>query len=174
MRRGLYPSFQCPTGYYWFFAILIQMEKGQKQNYLWNRLSDCGPHIKEKWYERILKYYEPEEGNCIYSAHGWKYFEATGGLNRNSEAEKLLRACIQKFPDWVITKSTINTRWEAMAVKLTRLTHKIAIQLYLVAESCTICSFRSRLPVRKILDTPSYICIYHSHWLNTRHKINPW
>jgi len=29
-----------------------------------------------------------------------------------------------------------------MAAKLTRLTHSIAIQLYLVAESCTICSFR--------------------------------
>jgi hypothetical protein len=44
-----------------------------------------------------------------------------------------------------------------MATKLTRLTDKIAIQLDLVAESCTICSSRSRRPVRKLLDTPSYI-----------------
>jgi hypothetical protein len=44
-----------------------------------------------------------------------------------------------------------------MAEKLTRLTHKIAIQLHLVAESCTICSYCSRRPVRKLLDTPSYI-----------------
>jgi hypothetical protein len=72
----------------------------------------------------------------------------------------LLR-CIQKFPDWVITKytlTTINTCWEAtrrfMAAKLTRLTHKIAMQLHLVAESYTICSSRSRRPVRKLLDTP--------------------
>jgi hypothetical protein len=36
-----------------------------------------------------------------------------------------------------------------MAAKLTRLTHKIAIELHLVAESCTICSYRSMLPVRK-------------------------
>jgi hypothetical protein len=43
-----------------------------------------------------------------------------------------------------------------MVTKLTRLAHKIAIQLHLVAESCTICSSRSRWPVRKILDTPSY------------------
>jgi hypothetical protein len=43
-----------------------------------------------------------------------------------------------------------------MAAKLTILTHKIAIQLYLVAESYTICSFRSRRPVPKLLDTPSY------------------
>jgi hypothetical protein len=43
-----------------------------------------------------------------------------------------------------------------MAAKLTRLTHKIAIQLHLMAESCTICSSRSRRPVRKLLDTPSY------------------
>jgi len=38
-----------------------------------------------------------------------------------------------------------------MAVKLTRLTHKIAIQLHLVAESCAICSSHSR----KLLDTTS-------------------
>jgi hypothetical protein len=57
----------------------------------------------------------------------------------------------------------INTRWETtqrvMAAKLTRLTHKIAIQLHLVAESCTICSCRSRLPVGKLLDTPSYTMV---------------
>jgi len=46
-----------------------------------------------------------------------------------------------------------------MATKLTILTHKIAIQLHLVAKSCTICSSRSRRPVRKLLDTPSYIII---------------
>jgi hypothetical protein len=43
-----------------------------------------------------------------------------------------------------------------MAAKLTRLTHKISIKLHLVAESSTICSSRSRRPVRKLLDTPSY------------------
>jgi hypothetical protein len=39
-----------------------------------------------------------------------------------------------------------------MAAKLTRLTHEIAIQLHLVAESCT----RSRRPVRKLLDALSF------------------
>jgi len=43
-----------------------------------------------------------------------------------------------------------------MATKLTKLAHKIAIHLHLVAERCTICSFRSRRPVRKLLDKPSY------------------
>jgi hypothetical protein len=43
-----------------------------------------------------------------------------------------------------------------MAAKLIRLTHKIAIQLHLVAESCTICGSCSRRPVRKLLDTPSH------------------
>jgi len=43
-----------------------------------------------------------------------------------------------------------------MAAKLTRLTHKIAIQLHLMAESSIICSTRSRRPVRKLLDTLSY------------------
>jgi hypothetical protein len=55
------------------------------------------------------------------------------------------------------TLTTINFRWEetkrVMAVKLTRLTHKIAIQLHLVAKSCTICISSSRRPVRKLLDT---------------------
>jgi hypothetical protein len=37
--------------------------------------------------------------------------------------------------------------------KLTILTQKIAIQLHPVAESCTICSSRSRRPVWKLLDT---------------------
>jgi hypothetical protein len=73
-----------------------------------------------------------------------------------------IRGCIQKFPDWVDNEmTTINTRWDAtqriMEAKLTRLTHKIAIQLHLVAESCTICSSRSRRPVRKLLYTPSYV-----------------
>jgi len=46
-----------------------------------------------------------------------------------------------------------------MAAKLTRLTHTIAIQLQLVAESCAICSSHSRRPVRKILVIPSYFMV---------------
>jgi len=41
-----------------------------------------------------------------------------------------------------------------MAAKLTRLTHKIAVQLHLLTESCIICSYRSRRPVRKLSGTP--------------------
>jgi len=44
-----------------------------------------------------------------------------------------------------------------MVEKLAKLTHKIAIQLQEVAENCTICSSRSRWPVLKLFDTPSYI-----------------
>jgi hypothetical protein len=55
-----------------------------------------------------------------------------------------------------------------MAAKLTRLTHKIAIQLQLVAQSCTICSCRSRWPVLKLFDTPSYVAMslqmWRGHW----------
>jgi len=47
-----------------------------------------------------------------------------------------------------------------MEAKLTRLTHTIAIQLHLLAESCTICSSCSRRPIRKFLDTPSYTSLY--------------
>jgi hypothetical protein len=56
--------------------------------------------------------------------------------------------------------TTINTHWEAvqrvMVAELTRLTQKIAIQLHLVAESCSICSTHFRRPVWKLLATPSY------------------
>jgi len=43
-----------------------------------------------------------------------------------------------------------------MAAILNILTHKIAMQLHPVAESCTICSSGSKRPVRKLLDTPLY------------------
>jgi hypothetical protein len=75
-----------------------------------------------------------------------------------------LYECVSKsFRTESITKYTLTlgiTHWETtqrvMAAKLTRLTHKIAIQLHLVEENSTICSSRSRRPVRKLLDTPSY------------------
>jgi hypothetical protein len=55
------------------------------------------------------------------------------------------------------TLTTINTRWEATqrgyGDRTHRLTNKTAIRLHLAAESCTICSSRSRLPVRKLFDT---------------------
>jgi hypothetical protein len=62
-----------------------------------------------------------------------------------------------------------------MAVNLTRPTHKIAIQLHLVAESCTICSSHSRRPVRKLLSTPSYGVITQTttvtaYWFPSSHK----
>jgi len=46
-----------------------------------------------------------------------------------------------------------------MAAEFARLPHEIAMQLHLVEESCTICSSRSSWPVRKLLDTPSYVSL---------------
>jgi hypothetical protein len=63
----------------------------------------------------------------------------------------------------IMKYTTINTHWETtqrvMVAKLTKLTHKIEIQLHLVAESCTSCSSCSRQPVRKLLYTPSLSCL---------------
>jgi hypothetical protein len=74
-----------------------------------------------------------------------------------------VRECIQSLRTESITKytlTTINTHWEAtksfMAAKFIRLAHKIAIQLHLMAESCIICSSRSKRPVRELLDIASY------------------
>jgi hypothetical protein len=44
-----------------------------------------------------------------------------------------------------------------MVTKLTRLIHKIAIELHLVTDSCTICSSRTWRPVRNLLNTLSYV-----------------
>jgi len=49
-----------------------------------------------------------------------------------------IRGCIQKFPDWVDNernnKHSFRSNTKGYGGKLARLTHKIAIQLYLVAE----------------------------------------
>jgi len=60
-----------------------------------------------------------------------------------------------------------------MAAKLTRLTHKIATQLHVVAESCTIYSSYSRRPVRKLLDTPARVLQRSqvSHSYETKGKV---
>jgi len=67
----------------------------------------------------------------------------------------------QKFPDWVDNeinnnKHTLRSNTKGYGGKTSRLTHKIAIQLHLVAESCSNCNPCSRRPVRKISDTPPY------------------
>jgi len=56
-----------------------------------------------------------------------------------------------------------------MVAKLTRLTHKIAIQLHLLAENCTICTSLSRRPVQKILDSPSYVLDAADQYRNQWH-----
>jgi hypothetical protein len=83
------------------------------------------------------------------------------------EASEISASCeviSRSFRTESLTKYTLTfciTRWEAtqrvMAANLTRLTHKIAIQLHLVAKSCTIWSSLSRRPVRILLNTPSYL-----------------
>jgi hypothetical protein len=102
----------------------------------------------------------------------WKWNTQTGGIrvSKSFRTESITKYTLMK----------INIRWEAtqrvMAAKFTTLTHKIAIQLHLVAETSTILSSRSRRPVRKLLDTPSYM---NNHRIScgpteiqTRHSLN--
>jgi hypothetical protein len=65
-----------------------------------------------------------------------------------------------------------------MAAELTRLIHKIEIQLHLVAKNCTICCSRVRRPVRKLLDKPSYALgeektykLATCFWINIQRRI---
>jgi hypothetical protein len=87
----------------------------------------------------------------------WRKTRATLPHNVMQQAG-IVTVCTRVFPDWV--DNEINTRWEAtwrvMAAKLTRLAHKMAIQLHLVTETCTIYSSCARRTVRKLLNTPSY------------------
>jgi hypothetical protein len=83
-----------------------------------------------------------------------------------SRSQNVKRGCIQKFPDRIYNevyaynnKHSFRSNKRIMKAKFTRLTHEIALQLHLVAQSCTICSSRSRRPVQKLLDTPSYVCM---------------
>jgi hypothetical protein len=125
------------------------------QSPLW-RCTQLGPpkvwHPMNSFYfhwTRNMKYRLGQHALCIHAF-----------LHRIGTCEFVSKS----FRTESVTKSTIttiNTHWEATqrvsAAKLTKLTHKIAIQLHLVAESYTICSSRCRRPVRKLLDTPSYI-----------------
>jgi hypothetical protein len=83
-------------------------------------------------------------------------------LNTTALEDTHLRRCVQKFPEYVDNEMNNNNKHLSRSNKkdydgkLTRLTHKTAIRLLVVAESCTICSSRSRRQVRKLLDTPSY------------------
>jgi hypothetical protein len=88
-------------------------------------------------------------------------FNAYEGVSKSFRTESVTRYMLT----FGITRCEATQR--VMAAKLTTLAHKIAIKLHLVAESCTICSSRSRRPVRKLLDIPSYIsCSEKSMLLN--------
>jgi hypothetical protein len=112
------------------------------------------PHSKSStciYRIRFLLFWFPHWASCWFIADVTKISHYIRGLSKIFRTES-------------ITKCTLPfgiTRWEStqrlMTAKLTRLTHKKAIQPHLVVESCTICSSRSRWSVRKLLDTPSNI-----------------
>jgi hypothetical protein len=66
------------------------------------------------------------------------------------------------WPEYDNEIATINTRSEAtqrfIAAKFTILSHKIAIQLHLVAESCTICNSRPHAASPKTFGYTFVLC----------------
>jgi hypothetical protein len=114
-------------------------------------------HMRQKTQKIILLRFMPLAYPFEFGLPFWYH------LLEHGKSMCLIRWYVQKFRTDSITNYTLTfdiTCWEAtqtvMEAKPTRLTHKIATQLHLVAESCTSCSSRSRRPVRKLLDTPSY------------------
>jgi len=100
---------------------------------------------EEIWQDPATKRFRRNNPRSNIQATGFNMYEGVSKSFRTESNKKY-------------TLTTINTCWEAtQRVMAAKLTHKIAIQLHLVAESCTICSSRSRWPGRKILDTFSYI-----------------
>jgi hypothetical protein len=70
-----------------------------------------------------------------------------------------MQGCIQKFPDSVDNEINNDNEHSLRSNFRVMAANKIAIQLHLVAESCTIWSSRSRRPVQKLLDTASYVLL---------------
>jgi hypothetical protein len=82
---------------------------------------------------------------CVGEHEGKRPFERSRFTCRWENNIRMYEGVSKSFRTESSTKwAKINTRWEAtqkaMAVKLTKLAHRIVIQLHLVAESCTICS----------------------------------
>jgi hypothetical protein len=99
------------------------------------------------------RHHEPTGPNRAQAcAHGFLR-HSPEKFNSYSAGQEILRFYeAKRYRTESITKQTtiINNRWEAIQMvmaaklKLTRLSHKIAIQVHIVAESCTICRSRSR------------------------------
>jgi hypothetical protein len=91
--------------------------------------------------------------HSLYLICSWFHHECHSDL-----CHPQIRRCIQKFPDWVdneITTTLVEKQHKGLWRQDPLAWLKIAIQLHLVAESCTICSSHSRRSVWKLLDTPS-------------------
>jgi hypothetical protein len=89
-----------------------------------------------------------EETNLCVATEWTAHVQVYGAVSKSFRTESITK--------YMLTK--INTReatQRVMPTKLTRPTHKIAIQLHPVVENCTTCSSRSGRPVRKLLDTPA-------------------
>jgi hypothetical protein len=101
----------------------------------------------------------------LYCVTRWSFipmcvmFSVKSGLRRFITGR--IWDCIQTFPDWVgneinnNNKNLLRSNTKGYGDKTHWTDSQNTIQLHLLAESCTICSSRSRRPVRKLLDTES-------------------
>jgi hypothetical protein len=93
-----------------------------------------------------------------------------------SNAE-VIRGCIQKFPDEVDYEIYVYLWYYSLRSNSkgrggkTHYTDSQNSDTTAMAESCTICSARSRRPVRKLLDTPSYSIFRHPQVMLNLHSI---
>jgi hypothetical protein len=125
-------AYHCPSTGLWVVTLF---------RILWHH--KCGTwYIYSTWWNVL---------SCSFEIRGYRYKKAaTFRLRRKSMFD--IRGCIRKFSDWVDNEmyAYLWYYWKAtqrvMAANLTRVSHKIAIQLHLVEESCAVCISRSRRP----------------------------
>jgi hypothetical protein len=94
--------------------------------------------------KRLSRFYRNNSGVVLVSLiQHRRVYPKVSGLSRQRNKQQQQQTLVEKQHKELWRQNPLD------------LTHKIATQLHPVAENCTICSSRSRRPVRKLFDTPS-------------------
>jgi hypothetical protein len=136
---------------HFFFSPILVTYAGHRSLLGFTIIINLSDGYKSRIYFTFItsKYFSKHFGvKHLFFPQHTRVYPKVSGLSRNEINNNHNNKYMLEAPQWV------------MVANLTRLTHKMAIQLHLVAESCTICNSCSRRPVRKLLDTLSYMTAF--------------